>query len=407
MGPPKQDSLRVLELYAGIGGMHCGLQRCFSSPNVSYSSYEVVSAIDINEVAGAIYRHNFSEVNYHQRSIEAFSLSELETLEFDMVTMSPPCQPFTRQGLKKDQEDARTNSLFHFLSLLEKMKPSSLPKFILVENVFGFETSTTRDSLVKTLTEVGFRFQEFLLTPPQFGIPNSRLRYFLIGKREPLKFSFPLVDGVVLKDLPDFARQFQNHKSFIETQSDGQESSPKRFKKSADEIDQISDFLETGGSDKSEEYLLPDNVLRRYKVMDVTSADSRRSCCFTKSYGRYVDGTGSFLQPSNRDGANRDSVAKVIETKHSVVVGQNSDLNETTTPVGPKDLTEEDLCLLRSLKLRYFSPKEIARIHCLPDSFGFPSSLSRKQCWKALGNSLNAHIVSVLMRILLTEEESC
>ena len=56
--------------------------------------------------------------------------------------------------------------------------------------VSGFETSESRNLLVKALTEADFTFQEFLLNPVEVGIPNSRLRYYLIGKKKPQKFEF-------------------------------------------------------------------------------------------------------------------------------------------------------------------------------------------------------------------------
>jgi tRNA (cytosine38-C5)-methyltransferase len=35
-----------------------------------------------------------------------------------MILMSPPCQPFTRVGKKRDNEDIRTKSFLHLLDLL-------------------------------------------------------------------------------------------------------------------------------------------------------------------------------------------------------------------------------------------------------------------------------------------------
>ena len=54
----------------------------------------------------------------------------------------------------------------------------------------GFEKSDSRNLLTSTLTSIGFDFQEFLLNPTQIGIPNSRLRYYLIGKKRPERFPF-------------------------------------------------------------------------------------------------------------------------------------------------------------------------------------------------------------------------
>ena len=50
-------------------------------------------------------------------------------------------------------------------------------------------------------------------------------------------------------------------------------------------------YLETG--DHLDEYLVGADVLKkRAEVADVVTAEGFKSCCFTKSYGRYVEGTG-------------------------------------------------------------------------------------------------------------------
>ena len=42
--------------------------------------------------------------------------------------------------------------------------------------------------------------------------------------------------------------------------------------------------------------LLGDSTLLRYhEVLDLVRGDSRGSCCFTKAYGKYAEGTGSVL----------------------------------------------------------------------------------------------------------------
>ena len=57
-------------------------------------------------------------------------------------------------------------------------------KYLILENVFGFEKSEARDLVIATLTEAGFSLQEFLVCPRQLGIPNSRLRYYLLAKKD-------------------------------------------------------------------------------------------------------------------------------------------------------------------------------------------------------------------------------
>ena len=55
--------------------------------------------------------------------------------------------------------------------------------YILIENVKGFEISKAHDMLIEMLEKNGFNFQEFLLCPKQIGIPNARLRYYMIASK--------------------------------------------------------------------------------------------------------------------------------------------------------------------------------------------------------------------------------
>jgi len=42
---------------------------------------------------------------------------------------------------------------------------------------------------------------------------------------------------------------------------------------------------------------------------------------------------------------------------------------------------------------------------CFPESFTFPNTLSLKQQYKLLGNSLNCKVVSALIKYLLSEKD--
>lgn len=50
-------SMKVLEFYAGIGGMHCALDKAKSAGKIA--AYEVLSGFDINPAANDTYAHNF------------------------------------------------------------------------------------------------------------------------------------------------------------------------------------------------------------------------------------------------------------------------------------------------------------------------------------------------------------
>ncbi|ROT86061.1 DNA methyltransferase 2 [Penaeus vannamei] len=187
MGQP----LRLLELYSGIGGMHAAVRE-------SGIPFEVTSSFEINTSALEVYRHNFPGTS-KPRNIMGLTVEEMEQLSPNIIMMSPPCQPFTRQGLKRDVEDARTSSFLHFLGLLEEI--TAPPEMILLENVAGFEVSQARGRLIGVLEKRGYTWQEFLLSPTEVGVPNSRLRYYLLAKLKPSTFCFPQSQEV-LNELP-------------------------------------------------------------------------------------------------------------------------------------------------------------------------------------------------------------
>ncbi|KAG2590046.1 hypothetical protein PVAP13_5NG312300 [Panicum virgatum] len=202
---------RVLEFYSGIGGMvvlstlalfpdsphdlsnlaaaRVSAPYSFCSQRYSLMALgaraEVVEAFDINDVANDVYEHNFGH-RPCQGNIQTLTASDLDKYKAHAWLLSPPCQPYTRQGLQKHSADARAFSFIKILNLMQNM--SYPPQMLFVENVVGFEVSDTHDQLLEVLSSLNFNLQEFILSPLQFGVPYSRPRYFCLAKREPMRF---------------------------------------------------------------------------------------------------------------------------------------------------------------------------------------------------------------------------
>ena len=65
---------------------------------------QVVAAVDINTVSNEVYRHNHPATPCLQKNITGLSLPLLEKMSPELVLMSPPCQPHTRQGKQLDRQ---------------------------------------------------------------------------------------------------------------------------------------------------------------------------------------------------------------------------------------------------------------------------------------------------------------
>lgn len=377
----EDEPLRVLEFYSGIGGMRYSLMKAGVNA-------KVVEAFDINDKANDVYEHNFGHRPY-QGNIQSLTAADLDSYGAHAWLLSPPCQPYTRQGLQKDSGDARA---FSFLKILELI-PHILrpPSMLFVENVVGFETSDTHTKLIEILAQTNFVTQEFILSPLQFGVPYSRPRYFCLAKRKPLSFKNQLYNNCLrwspgpLCGHDDNMVAIDHGKSQESWDELLQSCEPVEqfleFKNRSNQTDTESAFLDTtsnstdaygeknddeNGLDVSslDQYLVPLSLIERWgSAMDIVYPDSKRCCCFTKSYYRYVKGTGSLLA--------------TVQPKKK---GKSFPLKEQC--------------------LRFFTPREVANLHSYPEDFHFPQPISLRQRYALLGNSLSIAVVAPLLQYL-------
>ncbi|XP_060645086.1 tRNA (cytosine(38)-C(5))-methyltransferase [Drosophila nasuta] len=341
---------RVLELFSGIGGMHYAFK-------YAQLKGDVVAALDVNTVANAVYAHNYKETNVKTRNIQSLSVKEVTKLQANMLLMSPPCQPHTRQGLQRDVEDKRSCALSHLCSLIPQCETL---RYVLMENVKGFEVSQAREQFIEALEKGGFHWREFILTPTQFNVPNTRHRYYCIARRDQ---DFPFESGKIWEKMPS------------EIVDPDQQ-----------QIAMISSIVE---SSASSDYLVPDDVLmKRVLVMDIIHPAQSRSMCFTKGYTHYTEGTGSAFTPLSEEESHR--IFKAV---------QEIDMDPNNSGCDP-ETQQKRLELLRQVKLRYFTPREVARLMSFPEDFQFPAETTNRQKYRLLGNSINVCVVGELLKLL-------
>lgn len=153
----------------------------------------IIGAVDINENANRTYDHSFPDSKCVNNNIQKLKLKNFK--DVNCILMSPPCQPFTRNGNFKDVEDPRSDA---FMNVCEIIKNKELPhlNYILMENVMGFEKSQMRSLYIETLKAAGFHHQEFIITPSQIGVANTRHRYYCIARKDS-PFSFASADIVM------------------------------------------------------------------------------------------------------------------------------------------------------------------------------------------------------------------
>lgn len=140
------------------------------------------------------------------------------------------------------------------------------------------KTSTTRQILKQSLLTLNYHIAEFLLSPVQFGIPNSRLRYYLLARRT--SFLVQADDGIG-RQLPGFSK----HTMDVRLLFNGVEE--KQRKQIEQEIHEIRKYIDTTDTVESRKGCkVPDKVLQKWgRLFDIVTPSSRRSCCFTRGCG--------------------------------------------------------------------------------------------------------------------------
>lgn len=216
--------------------------------------------------------------------------------------MSPACQPYTVLNPNaKGAADPRAQS---FLHLIENVLPAlsergAAPVRLLVENVAGFEVrryafflsfyngpfalmiyqaiqaSTTRDRVLAILAKLGFVTRELLLTPLQFGVPNSRLRYYLLAARRPSDAFFPSVDSRgILPHIPGHGAEWSDARLSLSSSAAVEETVESNVRPLRDYLDR---------ADRQLAYPVPERVLMKWgRLFDIVLPSAMRTCCFTR-----------------------------------------------------------------------------------------------------------------------------
>lgn len=186
------DAPTVVDLFSGAGGLSEGFSR---------AGFRILLALDSDPVALRTYWLNHPGVPDNRilcRDIRGLDKGEIRRLvgpkPLDVLIGAPPCQGFSHAGFRsksahtgyKVTSDER-NYLFEFMvgTALELK-----PRLFLMENVPGMK-SAKRENLsfieaaAKMLEDGGkYRTAIWKLNAAALGVPQDRIRYFLVASRE-------------------------------------------------------------------------------------------------------------------------------------------------------------------------------------------------------------------------------
>jgi DNA (cytosine-5)-methyltransferase 1 len=179
--------MRAIDFFCGIGGLTRGLL------NVGI---KVVAGFDVNGACKETYERNNKPAKFHQQDISNVTAKDIwkilgtrRTNDLLLVGCAP-CQPFTNQ--RKSKPVAERDGSFDFerdakiLGAFGRLIEETTPGQILIENVPGLTRVrgfSTYRRFLRLLADLNYSVAEGVLDAKQYGVPQTRRRFVLIGMK--------------------------------------------------------------------------------------------------------------------------------------------------------------------------------------------------------------------------------
>lgn len=177
-----KNSLKAIDLFAGIGGIRLGFQEAFGK------NIEFVFSSEIDKYAKQTYYANFGEVPYG----DITKIDEKDIPPHDIILAGFPCQAFSIAGKRLGFEDTRGTLFFDVARIATYHKP----KLIFLENVKGFlnhDKGNTFKVIKQTLEDLGYKVYSKVLNAKDFGVPQNRERIYIVAFLDNVDFDFPKI----------------------------------------------------------------------------------------------------------------------------------------------------------------------------------------------------------------------
>lgn len=358
-------TIRVIDLFCGTGAITYGFQ--------AYSDeFTTVGGIDLDAAACQT-----ASLNHNDAAIVCGSIVDIEPHAFaekidtadniDVVVGGPPCQGFSslRPGRASRLEDPRNYLYEQFAKYVEFFAPRAF----LMENVIGLINQGNGDLLKDILSRfrgLGYSLNWKVLNAANFGVPQKRERFILIGTRSQQKIRFPApthrfkgrVIGTRIK------------KHYIQNESSGLPAV------TVDEA--ISDLPEISAGQCATRYLAKPKTL--YQQWARCSVGSELSMHVSANHNKKmlnimrIAGTSKNQLP---DGLNLSGFSSC----YSRLAG-----NEPSTTITVKFTSPASSRCIHPWQNRAITPREAARLQGFDDSFMF--SGSKTQIASQIGNAV-------------------
>ena len=170
-----------IDSFCGAGGLGLGLKR---------AGLKILLSFDIDNVCINTIKAND---RYFDHTAETADIADmlngnilrrcnLNRGELFLLAGGPPCQGFSVQR-RGDDVDIRNDLVIKYGQLIDEL----YPYYFVMENVSGLggkRGKTILEQLVNNVEEIGYNVHVKLLNAQDYGVPQRRKRYIIVGERK-------------------------------------------------------------------------------------------------------------------------------------------------------------------------------------------------------------------------------
>lgn len=194
-----KNSLNMISLFSGAGGMDLGFERNF---------FQTLFSVEYDEVFALTYQKNFPKNKLFVRDIKSITfneiINEIKSNTVDIIVGGPPCQGFSKAGNigRMFLDDERNYLFLEYVRFVKTAKP----KMFVLENVAALAThhkGKTIISIIDSFKELGYYTKYWVVNASDYGVAQDRRRVFIIGSLydDSYEFPSPTFERVAIKEV--------------------------------------------------------------------------------------------------------------------------------------------------------------------------------------------------------------
>lgn len=408
--PKRNDNkIRVVELFAGVGGFRIGLEGASNAYETIWNNQWEPSTV--HQDASLVYRARFGSKGHCNKDINTVATNDIPN--HDLLVGGFPCQDYSVASTlsRSGGIEGKKGVLWWQIYRILNEKGENRPNYIFFENVDRLLGSPAKQRgrdfaiILASLADLGYTVEWRVINAAEYGMPQRRRRTYIVGYRKGSHVNekieglnnWVLYEGVMAKAFP-FEQKEGTTSDFViegtikevsDNFNKGQKDSPfgdagVMYERHVFSVDTISKYEGTymtlGGNlvDESlvpEEFFIPADEVAKWEYEKGAKKIERTS----KEGFKYIFSEGGMAFPDSLDKPSR-----------TIITGEG----------GASASRFKHVVLTPSGRYRRLIPLELERLNMFPDNHTCHPDVTDGRRAFLMGNALVCGIVQKIGKSL-------